>query len=226
MKKIKFLLIPLFILVIAGLAYSQGTPHLVYGYVQNEDTSTPDSICIIFKAWIIGGNDTVTHSDSGCGYNGGVWGVQCSNFPDAQTGDTLVITITDTCRGEVCVVWGLIDFGVPYEDFGFHTMADTVFIMESDKTLPYGYGFIDVYPNPFNSRANIRISRSAKNAHVSIYNMLGTKCRDLYNGAINEGKILSWDGKDSNNAVLPGGTYICRVELDGEAYYTQIKFLK
>ncbi|MBN1755352.1 T9SS type A sorting domain-containing protein [bacterium] len=229
MIKVRFLIIVILLLILGGLVYGQGTAHLVYGYVNSADGGVPDSICFIFKAWIIGGNDTLSHETEGCGYNDGVWGVQVSQFEAyPNTGDTLVVSFEDTCKGEIGVVWGLINMSAPghVQSFESTELVDTSLAVAPKNHLPSDLTILNAYPNPFNSNCRIEIRKSAREARVNIINILGQECLELYRGPIEGSLTLQWNGRDNRSLLLPGGNYICRVQLDQETIYQPINFLK
>jgi hypothetical protein len=72
-----------------------GTPHVAYGTLRYQDGSTPASAT--FQAYIIGRSSQVlTQASFGCSYSGGVWSVQCGNFPSAwSAGEILHVNFSN-----------------------------------------------------------------------------------------------------------------------------------
>ncbi|NOX18969.1 MAG: T9SS type A sorting domain-containing protein [Chlorobi bacterium] len=93
---------------------------------------------------------------------------------------------------------------------------------------------VEVFPNPFNSLVNIKLTVSeTSNIKVSVYNILGQKVIDLESGAIVENSYsLIWNGKNSIGQSVATGLYILRVEVAGvyskrkEAITKKLLYLK
>jgi len=68
---------------------------------------------------------------------------------------------------------------------------------------------LEVYPNPFNSRTNIEITlQKPDEVTISVYNILGEKVRDIFNGNLPSGKSkFTWNGENGRNKILPSGNY-------------------
>ncbi len=86
------------------------------------------------------------------------------------------------------------------------------------RNLDYGivenntnnYGVIQNYPNPFTYLTNIDFYLSDNlNANVSIFNILGQKVIDLFNGVGKKGKnSIVWYGNNNHNKFCSSGIYI------------------
>ncbi|HDP69116.1 MAG TPA: T9SS type A sorting domain-containing protein, partial [Candidatus Marinimicrobia bacterium] len=95
--------------------------------------------------------------------------------------------------------------------------------IESDLNTLAAVFALNVYPNPFNPTANIRISMPKNDEiRIHIYNILGQVVSELYSGYMNKGShTLSIDGSN-----LISGIYFVKV-LTGEMNYThRITLLK
>ncbi len=68
---------------------------------------------------------------------------------------------------------------------------------------------LEAFPNPFNSLANILVSMNkTEGVTISIYNTLGQRVRQLFDGDLQMGKNkFTWDGKNDRKNNLPSGTY-------------------
>jgi len=73
---------------------------------------------------------------------------------------------------------------------------------------------LEVFPNPFNSQANILVSMNkTEEVTIYIYNTLGQRVRQLYNGVLQVGKNkFTWDGKNDKKNILPSGNYFLVVK--------------
>ena len=73
---------------------------------------------------------------------------------------------------------------------------------------------LECYPNPFNSSVNLLINiNRTEEVTISIYNILGERVTQFYNGNLKLGKNkFTWDGKNSSNNNLPSGIYFVVVK--------------
>ncbi len=77
-------------------------------------------------------------------------------------------------------------------------------------------GFLDIYPNPFNSNTSIKYSLNT-NTHIQIivYNINGKKVNTLFNGFKEKGKHeIVWNGLDQKGNRLPDGMYFFTLETE------------
>ncbi|MCP4104074.1 MAG: PKD domain-containing protein [Desulfobacteraceae bacterium] len=86
-----------FIEVFSAIA-AAGTPHIIYGSLKNSDDSIPAAGTIKFEAYIEGRPDEIlTESDTGCGYQNGLWWVEPGNFQTPwSVGEDLHVSFTNT----------------------------------------------------------------------------------------------------------------------------------
>lgn len=79
------------------------------------------------------------------------------------------------------------------------------------------------YPNPFNPATNINIAvPSAGNVNLSVYNLLGEKVREIFNGFIEAGNYsYSFDGKD-----LTAGIYIFTLQSGNISLVKKMQLIK
>jgi len=79
-------------------------------------------------------------------------------------------------------------------------------------------GLIEVYPNPFAGRMNIRFGVEASTeVRVEIYNILGEKVKTIFSGNYTSGLFdAEWDGRDKMGNDLPNGVYFLSVKTGKE----------
>jgi hypothetical protein len=72
------------------------------------------------------------------------------------------------------------------------------------KVTPAEFALEPIYPNPFNSAANIRFSLAREtNVTITVYDLLGRDVEQIANGTFTVGNYsLSWNAND-----LPSGLY-------------------
>jgi hypothetical protein len=82
-------------------------------------------------------------------------------------------------------------------------------INEASGILPLTYALYQNYPNPFNPGTTIEFEvPEYSTVKLIVWNSLGQKVRELYNGVSDPGKYgVYWDGKDENGNLLSSGVY-------------------
>nr|WP_321268670.1 T9SS type A sorting domain-containing protein [uncultured Sulfurimonas sp.] len=85
-----------------------------------------------------------------------------------------------------------------------------------------------IYPNPFNPSTTIEFSLSQTgNVHIVIYNMIGQKIRDLFNGTINRGlHSQMWNGRDNQGGTVSSGVYLCHLTMGEQVASRQMLLLR
>ena len=70
------------------------------------------------------------------------------------------------------------------------------------------------YPNPFNSETTIQFSLPNMNlVEVSIYNLLGSKVRQLVNQTYSPGEhVVKWDGRDDSGSNVSSGIFLYTIK--------------
>jgi hypothetical protein len=74
-------------------------------------------------------------------------------------------------------------------------------------------------PNPFRDKTGIRY-QLARKEHVKliVFNVLGQAVRRLVDGTQTPGAyVVSWDGRDGAEHLLPSGVYFFRLEAGGQS---------
>ena len=142
--------------------------------------------------------------------------------------------------------------GGPSADWGHKAMyGHDGYIYFAGDSWSYGHGSVDVYvvkleghptataghdipnpgsielkqnfPNPFNSSTNIRFYLSGKsNLLIEIYNIMGQKVAELFEGSMDTGyHTITWDS-DSE----PSGVYFTKIRVGEEIQTCQLVLLK
>ncbi len=80
-----------------------GTPHIVYGKIMNSDGTVPAAGTVKFKAYLSGRpGEILTESNTGCGYQNGLWWVEVGNFPtNWSVGEVLIADIGNGNTGSI-----------------------------------------------------------------------------------------------------------------------------
>jgi hypothetical protein len=93
---------------------------------------------------------------------------------------------------------------------------------------PVDYVLEQNYPNPFNpeTRINFKMKESGF-VELSIFNLKGQQVRSLVAKIMGNGAhTVNWDGKDNNGIVLPSGTYLYKLRVNGFEVTRKMEFVK
>lgn len=84
------------------------------------------------------------------------------------------------------------------------------------------------YPNPFNPETNISFTlKSGGNISIEIYNFLGEKVNEIFNGYSYSGThTLKWNGTDSEGKDVPTGIYFYRLSTNQNFVTKKMLLLK
>ncbi|MBN2356652.1 tandem-95 repeat protein [candidate division KSB1 bacterium] len=95
-------------------------------------------------------------------------------------------------------------------------------------TSPTDYILEQNYPNPFNPDTRITFSMKESGfVRLSIYNLKGQLVRQLLSRHLQVGSHTEvWDGKDNNGKILPSGTYLYKLQVNGVEIVRKMEFLK
>jgi len=87
---------------------------------------------------------------------------------------------------------------------------------ELSKVIPTEFDLLNNYPNPFNPTTTIPVVIPEKrNIKVEVYNILGEKVSELYNGELGPGiHYMEWNGKDERNTSLSSGVYFYLLRME------------
>ena len=89
--------------------------------------------------------------------------------------------------------------------------------------IPSNFKLGNVYPNPFNPIAYFKVQIPAFTyLNIDIYNLLGQKVDQIYNGTINSGNhIMSWEP-----VGMPSGMYFLKMKADNFTASNKMILLK
>lgn len=91
--------------------------------------------------------------------------------------------------------------------------AEPTNVDDSLASLPTHFETYQNYPNPFNPTTTIKFALpQASQVQIVIYNVLGAKVTELYNGRKPAGEhSVVWNGKDDRGVSAPSGIYFYRL---------------
>jgi len=107
------------------------------------------------------------------------------------------------------------------------TLEKTVLVQNNQpQALSLGQNF----PNPFNPSTTIPLFIAAPNAtpvHLDIYNTAGQRVRRLLNQALAPGAHrIVWDARDDSGRPLASGTYLYRLEVNGNLLARKLNLMR
>jgi len=147
------------------------------------------------------------------------------NIQEDDTTDAFLWNITNFPNGEYWVLGLIMDS----EDYSWD-YSDGPLIVDHlgvnygpEGGLITDFKIEGVYPNPFNSNANISFSLPDDGlVEIQIYDALGRLQAAPFKGLLRSGKHeISWSPKD-----LPSGLYLVQIEHDGISQMTKALYLK
>jgi aminopeptidase N len=96
-------------------------------------------------------------------------------------------------------------------------------IDDQPTELPQTFELIGNYPNPFNATTSISFRlEKTQDVSLDIYNLLGQKVADLYQGRLDAGlHTFTWNGGNT-----PSGVYFYRLDADGQSAIKKMTLLK
>ena len=97
----------------------------------------------------------------------------------------------------------------PIFNSGIITIQIPTDVGESNNGLPYQFELGQNYPNPFNPETTITFSLpNSETTHLTIYNVLGRKVRELISGKLPAGQHqIVFDGRSDSGNQLATGVY-------------------
>lgn len=89
--------------------------------------------------------------------------------------------------------------------------------------LPAATGSLEIFPNPFNPRTEVRFDLAAAGpARLEVFDTRGARLAVLHDGPLNAGPAsFSWDGRSADGRLQPAGTYFFRLDLGGVRLVTK-----
>lgn len=208
------------VFALSGVLFAQGTPHTMYGIVYNEGGTFPDSTCLTFKVFIVGGPDTLFYPADKPTVNyvesGGNWVAQISDL-NAQNGDSLIIIFANICSSYVGYDTAIVDLSGPSQDMGITNLA-----YESNcgnKKIPLSFNVL-ISPTPFNNECGIEIIGSGK-VSVEVFNVLGQSIGKIFDGNSSGSIVLKWTPEN-----LPSGIYFVKAKMDSITITKRIFYMQ
>ena len=123
-------------------------------------------------------------------------------------GDTDLIVLGTNPQSGLGGVFVLINQGTSATAVASETAATpTAFVLGAN------------YPNPFNPATTIPLAvpAGARDADLTIYNVLGQPLRRVWTGPLAAGEHeLTWDGRDAQGQPVAAGVYVYRLQVDGQ----------
>lgn len=86
---------------------------------------------------------------------------------------------------------------------------------------------LHIYPNPFDHATNITFDLSGHAlVNIDVFDIQGRMVRSLFSGDLTSGKHrMSWDGRNEEGKVLPGGIYLVRCRAGCAVQSTRVLLL-
>ena len=111
---------------------------------------------------------------------------------------------------------------------GFASIMLSVTSVDLDNTLPTEFALEQNYPNPFNPSTILSFSLPLQQqVSLKIFDLRGQLVRTLASGSFAAGRHqLSWDGHNDSGELASAGTYIYRLESEGQILTRKMIFLK
>jgi len=101
-------------------------------------------------------------------------------------------------------------------------------VQDAQHILPADFILNQNYPNPFNPSTVISFEMSrTSTVELDIFNTLGQKIRNLYNGVATAGHHeISWDGQDSGGISVGTGMYFYRLKCGNNIQIRKMMLIK
>ena len=102
-----------------------------------------------------------------------------------------------------------------------HQIRVSMTLLDVLDPLPSKIGLSQNFPNPFNPSTDIYVSVDIDSrGSLIIYDLMGQEVRKLHEGKFERGqKKMTWSGVNNQGEPVSGGTYFCRLMIDG--YHVQ-----
>lgn len=96
------------------------------------------------------------------------------------------------------------------------------------ENIPSDYNMLEIFPNPFNPNLNIVVNALENGDYtIVIFNILGEKIKEIYNGYLDAGKhLFGWDGTNDSYVSLPAGNYFILLRTEHTHFTAKISYLK
>jgi hypothetical protein len=118
--------------------------------------------------------------------------------------------------------------GVNYRDPVSGNYGQLVLGVNPINNVPFDFVLNQNYPNPFNNQTRIEFNiQSNKSVELVIYNILGQKIKELFNGIPNVGNnTLFWDGTDEFGNNVSSGIYFYTLKSQEKRLSKKMVLLK
>ena len=129
------------------------------------------------------------------------------------TGEERGVSVQQTIDNGYVVAGWTSSFGAGNEDiYLIKIEPDSLGIEELITTQPKVF-FLDIFPNPFKKKTNIRFQISTTGSvKIQIYDTAGRLIKEFATVAKNLINQVNWDGTDDANRKLPSGVYFLKLE--------------
>ena len=99
---------------------------------------------------------------------------------------------------------------------------------EEEGAVPEAVAMGSAYPNPFNSSVRIPYTiASHGDVELIVFDMVGQQVRRLVGSRHAPGQFEAvWDGLDGEGRATASGTYLARLQIDGNAYVTTLSLIR
>ncbi len=98
----------------------------------------------------------------------------------------------------------------------------------TERLLPTHPTLMNIYPNPFNMSAAIRLElNKQEKVSLDIYSLTGQHVKQLIHQTLTSGEhTVRWNGRDHSGKVLPSGMYVCKFTAGEEELYAKLILMK
>jgi len=129
----------------------------------------------------------------------------------ADSTQDFVTVVSDGFGGGV-FIWEDERNGYPPDIYASRLGADGQVVTDTAVLGDRGV-LTSVWPNPFSHETRIRIDGvSGQRVNVDIFDVTGRLVRSLFRDSVlQDGRIISWNGRSESGAHVPGGEYFLRV---------------
>jgi hypothetical protein len=99
---------------------------------------------------------------------------------------------------------------------------------EEEGAVPEAVAMGSTYPNPFNSSVHIPYTIATHgDVELIVFDMIGQQVRRLVGSRHAPGQFEAvWDGLDGEGRATASGTYLARLQIDGNAYVTTLSLIR
>lgn len=109
----------------------------------------------------------------------------------------------------------------------YEVLLDMLSTSVDESPRPETFLLRQNYPNPFNPATVIEYQiQQAGHVHLTVYNIMGQKIRQLVNGYQNAGmQRITWNGADDNGNGVAAGVYLYQLNMGGQSVIRKMLLL-